>query len=60
MKASSANIDLASVDEAFVETAHQHELEVMVYTVNSLEDASQMGGLGVDAIVSDFPDRVQT
>jgi glycerophosphoryl diester phosphodiesterase len=60
VKASSANIDLASVDEAFVETAHQNELEVMVYTVNSLEDASQMSGLGVDAIVSDFPDRVQT
>ena len=58
LEAVSANIDLNSVDANFVATAHARSLLVMVYTVNSVDDANQMRELGVDAIFSDFPDRV--
>ncbi len=60
LHASSANIDLPAVNADFVRTAKEHGLQVMVYTVNSLDDANRMRSLGVDAIFSDFPDRVRS
>lgn len=58
LKATSANIDLGSVNSSFVATAHSQGMSVMVYTVNDPTDAHRMRELGVDAIFSDFPDRV--
>lgn len=58
LKAVSANIDLASVDRQFVRRAQDAGVEVMVYTVNTKSDADRMRELGVDAIFSDYPDRV--
>lgn len=60
VQAVAANIDLTSVDRKFIDLAHASQLEVMVYTVNTLEDARRMKRLGVDAIFSDFPDRVRS
>ena len=54
-----ANIDFPSVHSAFVDKAHSAGLRVMVYTINELADAERMMELGVDAIFSDFPDRVR-
>jgi len=59
LRAASANIDLASVNSDFVHRAHRQGLAVMVYTVNFRDDALGMKQLGVDAIFSDFPDRVR-
>ena len=42
-----------------VDRAHELGLRVAVWTVNELEEIDQMIGLGVDAIVSDYPGRVQ-
>ena len=58
LHAVSANIDLASVDRRFVDRATAAGLDVMVYTVNSPNDAKEMFGLGVKAIFSDVPDEV--
>ena len=58
--ATSANIDLASVNNAFVQRAHNAKLLVMVYTVNERRDAERLLEMGVDAIFSDYPDRVRT
>lgn len=58
--AQSANIDLGSADREFVETAKRRSMRTMVYTVNSANDAMRMQQLGVDAIFSDFPDRVRS
>lgn len=46
------------VNQAFVDDAHQRGLKVLVWTVNELEDIARMKKLGVDGILSDFPDRV--
>jgi len=59
LEAISVNIDLGSVDSDFVRKAHERGLLVMVYTVNAPEDAQRMRDLNVDAIFSDFPDRVR-
>ena len=59
LRASTANINEASVDEEFVARARDAGLRVMVYTVNSLKVAERMLSLGVDAIFSDYPDRVR-
>lgn len=60
LRATSANIDLESVSAEFVSMARRRGLQVMVYTVNSREDAVAMRQLGVDAIFSDYPDRVRS
>ena len=60
LKVTSANIDLASINSAFVERAHRNDLLVMVYTVNESTDAERLRAMGVDAIFSDFPDRVRS
>jgi len=41
-----------------VKALHKAGLVVFVYTVNKLVDIKRMRALGVDGIVSDFPDRV--
>lgn len=56
--ARSANIALAAVDPAFVRRAHEENLEVMVYTVNTCEEASLLADWGVDAIFTDVPDQL--
>ena len=41
-----------------VERAHAHDLKVAVWTVNAPEDMSRFIKYGVDALVTDYPDRV--
>ncbi|MFT6457492.1 glycerophosphodiester phosphodiesterase family protein [Pseudophaeobacter arcticus] len=47
------------VTAAQVERAHALGLRVAVWTVNEVADIDQMIGLGIDAIVTDYPGRVQ-
>ena len=42
----------------FVEKAHKHQFKIHTWTVNSPEDITFVKNLGVDAIISDFPDRL--
>ncbi len=41
-----------------VKACHTADLRVFVYTVNKPKDIQRMGTLGVDGIVSNFPDRI--
>lgn len=43
---------------ALVTALHRARLNVFVYTVNKPADIARMRALGVDGIVSDFPDRI--
>lgn len=43
---------------ALVKALHKAGLTVFVYTVNKPKDIQKMRALGVDGIVSDFPDRI--
>ena len=46
------------VTPEWVELAHQQNLPLWVYTVNRLEDINRLRALGVDAIFTNYPERV--
>ncbi len=46
----------ASVDQELVDRAHELGLAVLPWTVNSEDDIRAMAALGVDGIVTDYPD----
>jgi len=44
------------VDPRLIEDAHQHGIQVYVYTVNDPDELRALRRLGVDGVFSDFPD----
>lgn len=46
------------VDETLVKTAHAQGMKVIPWTLNDSTDINRMIELGVDGIISDYPDRV--
>ncbi|MBK8499783.1 MAG: glycerophosphodiester phosphodiesterase [Flavobacteriales bacterium] len=46
------------IDARDVEKLHGRNVEVVVWTVNDEEDIRKLLALGVDGIISDYPDRV--
>jgi len=48
----------ALVDEKLVESLHLEDIELIVWTVNEEADIKRMLDLGVDGIITDYPDRV--
>lgn len=46
------------VTPKLVADAHQRDLKVFVYTVNSPKEIARMTALGVDGVFCDFPDRI--
>ncbi len=55
--ATSINLLWTLVDEAAVAAAHERGLAVIVWTVNDADAMASLGALGVDGIISDFPER---
>lgn len=45
------------VDANFISDFHQHKIKVIVWTVNQEADIKRMASLGVDGIISDYPNR---
>ena len=43
---------------SFLKTLHDHSLRVFVYTVNELADIQTVTTMGVDGIISDYPERL--
>ena len=43
----------------FVQALHYADLQVFTYTVNEAADIARAHALGVDGIISDFPDRIR-
>lgn len=48
----------ALVDAALVRALHEQGIQLVVWTVNEPEDIRRMMDLGVDGIITDYPDRV--
>jgi glycerophosphoryl diester phosphodiesterase len=46
------------VTAGFVHAAHNRNVEVHVWTVNDKEDMQRLARLGVDGIITDYPDRL--
>lgn len=51
-----ANHEFLSQD--YVDDAHRRGLEIYVYTVNFEDDAQYVHALGVDGIISNYPDKI--
>lgn len=49
---------LQVVSKEFVENAHKRNLQVHVWTINEIEDMQRLIELGVDGIMTDYPDRL--
>ena len=47
----------SAVDKALVDAAHAEGLPLFVYTVNEPADMTRLAELGVDVIITNFPDR---
>lgn len=54
--AEQANPNFRNADRALVERIHELGLTISVYTVNDPEDMLRMIDLGVDGIITDFPE----
>jgi hypothetical protein len=50
--------NLHEVTPRFVNAAHQRNMEVHVWTVNDVDDMQRMLDLGMDGIITDYPDRL--
>ncbi len=48
------------VTKRFVDTAHSCNMQVHVWTVNETQDMKRLIDLGVDGLVTDYPDRLLT
>ena len=59
LKARSVHPLWSLVDAAVVEQAHASGLEVIVWTVNEPEAIAHLAELGVDGIISDYPERLR-
>lgn len=58
LRATSVNVSRRIIDEDLIDNAHARGLKVWVYTVNSAREMTKLEALGVDAVFTDFPDRV--
>jgi glycerophosphoryl diester phosphodiesterase len=47
------------VTKSFLEAAHSRNLAVYAWTINDVETAKRMLALGVDGILTDYPDRLK-
>lgn len=57
-KATHVGVAFESLSKPYVDALHKAGLTVFAFTVNEPTDIQQMAGLGVDGIISDFPDRI--
>jgi len=46
------------VTQSFIDTAHAHEMQVHVWTINDRSEMNALLDLGVDGLVTDFPGRL--
>jgi glycerophosphoryl diester phosphodiesterase len=52
------NVSIEFLTKELVIDAHLKNLNIFVYTVNNYEDIGAVKKLGVDAVFSNFPDRL--
>lgn len=46
------------VDEELVKYCHQNKMKLIPWTINEIEDMKKIIALGVDGIITDYPDRL--
>lgn len=58
VRASHVGLHFSSITPALLQTYHNVGRQVFTYTVNEPADISRLRDMGVDGIISDFPDRI--
>ncbi len=58
VNASHVGLHFSTVTPALLQTCHNLGQQVFTYTVNQPRDIRHMRDMGVDGIISDFPDRI--
>jgi glycerophosphoryl diester phosphodiesterase len=58
IQAFSINSCFKYLTKDFIQLSHKNGFKIHAWTVNTLEDITFVKNLGVDAIISDFPDRL--
>jgi len=58
IKAIAINPDFKDLNQENIQEIHSNGLKVFPYTINELDDIERMIELGVDAIITDYPERV--
>lgn len=57
-KADGANLEYEFVTKEYVDVLHKNNFFIYVYTVNDIREITLMKNLGVDGIISNYPDRI--
>lgn len=52
--------EVTVLTERFVRNAHKHNIMVHVWTINEADDMARLAELGLDGIITDRPDLLQT
>jgi glycerophosphoryl diester phosphodiesterase len=47
-----------SVDAALVKKVHEAKMQILPWTVDEVKDMKALGDLGVDGIITNYPDRL--
>jgi glycerophosphoryl diester phosphodiesterase len=58
LKASHVGLHFSTITPALLQTYHNLDRQVFTYTVNEPKDIQRMRDVGIDGIVSDYPDRI--
>lgn len=54
----SVQIDIQFINQNYIDDAHERGLKVFAYTVNHEEDIKKICNMGVDGIISNYPDKL--
>ncbi|MCL1114718.1 glycerophosphodiester phosphodiesterase [Shewanella basaltis] len=57
LDAYSIHLDVAFINQAIIDDAHQRGAKVYVYTVDNSDDIQSLKALGVDGVFSNYPDK---
>ncbi|MOA21506.1 cytoplasmic glycerophosphodiester phosphodiesterase [compost metagenome] len=49
--------DFELIDESLVTAVHAKKMELIPWTINQVEDMERISKMGVDGIITDYPDR---
>lgn len=52
------NLDIQVATKEYVEDAHRRGLKVSVWAVNEVDDLQRLTAIGVDAVITDYPDTI--
>ena len=58
LKAKAINPDFKTLNSISVEKIHKAGFKVFPWTVNKIDNIAIMKSLGVDGIITDFPERI--